>query len=187
MLVATNTFGTDTMEKTCYINVTSNTPLSLSVTTTDELDSCDGTATVTASGGIPPYTYAWSTTPVQTNATATGLCTGTYTVTVTDANADSSTATATITLIVGLYETAANNNLLIYPNPFNQSTTVVFDNDDQTPFDLILYDMLGNQVSVLEYITTNQVIIEKGNLTPGMYFISLQGNGIEMRGKLMVE
>lgn len=46
----------------------------------------DGSATAIASGGTPPYTYSWSTSPVQTTASVTGLSPGTYTVTVTDAN-----------------------------------------------------------------------------------------------------
>ncbi|MEW6470584.1 MAG: T9SS type A sorting domain-containing protein, partial [Bacteroidota bacterium] len=57
----------------------------------------DGTATVNASGGSPAYTYAWSTTPVQTTQTATGLTAGTYTVVVTDACSQTVTATANIT------------------------------------------------------------------------------------------
>jgi len=48
--------------------------------------SSDGTATISATAGTPPYNYAWSTVPVQTNATATGLPAGTYTVTVTDSS-----------------------------------------------------------------------------------------------------
>lgn len=44
---------------------------------------CNGSATVTATGGTPPYTYAWSPSG-GTAATATGLCAGNYTVTVTD-------------------------------------------------------------------------------------------------------
>ncbi|HIO72827.1 MAG TPA: T9SS type A sorting domain-containing protein, partial [Flavobacteriales bacterium] len=50
---------------------------------------CDGNATVTATGGTSPYTYVWSTSPVQTTSIATGLCVGTYTVTVTDNAGDS--------------------------------------------------------------------------------------------------
>lgn len=42
----------------------------------------DGTITVTASNGVPPYNYAWSN--GQTTATATGLSVGTHYVTVTD-------------------------------------------------------------------------------------------------------
>ncbi len=59
-------------------------PLALGGSQTDATPctSPDGTATVTASGGSLPYTYSWSTSPVQT--TATGLAPGSYTATVTD-------------------------------------------------------------------------------------------------------
>ncbi|HIA37317.1 MAG TPA: hypothetical protein EYN89_11450, partial [Flavobacteriales bacterium] len=46
---------------------------------------CNGTATVTPSNGVLPYTYIWNDPGAQTNATATGLCIGSYSVTVTDA------------------------------------------------------------------------------------------------------
>ncbi|MFH1320920.1 MAG: SprB repeat-containing protein [Bacteroidota bacterium] len=58
---------------------------------------CDGSATLTASGGTPPYTYFWNTTPFQTGTTATGLCPGNYTVSVVDANDCNTTAGVTIT------------------------------------------------------------------------------------------
>ena len=46
--------------------------------------SCTGTATVTVSGGTPPYTYQWDDSQAQTTQTAINLCAGTYHVTVTD-------------------------------------------------------------------------------------------------------
>ncbi len=52
---------------------------------------CNGTATVSASGGTPPYSYEWSDGQAQSTPTATGLCGGLYCVTVTDALNDSST------------------------------------------------------------------------------------------------
>jgi gliding motility-associated-like protein len=59
----------------------------LNVSSTNELcRNYDGTATVVATGGTGTYTYLWSTSPPQTNATATGLPAGTYTVTVDDGN-----------------------------------------------------------------------------------------------------
>ncbi len=57
----------------------------------------NGSATVTAGGGTPGFTYAWSTSPVQTTATATGLIAGSYTVIVTDANSCSTSTSVTIT------------------------------------------------------------------------------------------
>ncbi len=56
-----------------------------------------GSAAASPGGGTPPYTYSWSTVPVQNTATATGLTAGTYTVTVTDANNCTVTSTITIT------------------------------------------------------------------------------------------
>jgi len=72
--------------------VTDPSDLELAVTT--EVDeSCNednnGSASVTASGGTAPYTFAWSGTVTQAGTTAnpngvTGMAAGTYTVTVTD-------------------------------------------------------------------------------------------------------
>ncbi len=55
----------------------------------------NGTATVTAAGGTPGYTYAWSNN--QGNPTATGLGAGSYDVTVTDANGCNTIVSTTIT------------------------------------------------------------------------------------------
>lgn len=46
----------------------------------------NGSATVTASGGLEPYTYLWNDPLNQTTATATNLPAGTWTVVVTDAS-----------------------------------------------------------------------------------------------------
>lgn len=51
---------------------------------------CDGSLTITVTGGVPPYTYAWtdaSGNPIGTNSsTLSNVCAGDYSVTVTDAN-----------------------------------------------------------------------------------------------------
>lgn len=78
------------------IVVTEPAPIVLTTSWTDAqcFGACDGTATVTATGGTPPYTYLWS--DGQTTQTATGLCAGTYTVDVTDANGCVETISVTI-------------------------------------------------------------------------------------------
>ncbi len=57
------------------------TPVNATVTCAG---SCDGTVSVTASGGTPGYSYNWSSVPSQTTASASNLCPGNYNVSVTD-------------------------------------------------------------------------------------------------------
>jgi gliding motility-associated-like protein len=71
----------------------------------------NGSATVTASGGTGPYTYAWTPTG-GTGATASSLTANTYTVTVTDANGCSTTATVTLTQPPLLAATAVSTPVL---------------------------------------------------------------------------
>ena len=61
-------------------------PVSVSIAKTEvtHQGGHDGTATATASGGTPGYTYLWST--GATTTTITGLSAGTYTVTATDSH-----------------------------------------------------------------------------------------------------
>ena len=63
---------------------------------------CDGDATVSISGGVIPYSYEWSTIPVQTGVKAIDLCGDIYTVTVTDGNGCKSIVSVTISEPVGL-------------------------------------------------------------------------------------
>lgn len=72
---------------------------------------CDGSATASASGGTPPYTYSWN--PVFGNTPGiSGLCPGTYTVTVTDQLNVQQTQTCVIT---------QPNALSLTINPFSPS------------------------------------------------------------------
>ena len=57
---------------------------------------CNGYATATAQAGKSPYTFNWSTSPVQSSITATGLCPGDYTLTVIDAKLDTIQSTISI-------------------------------------------------------------------------------------------
>jgi gliding motility-associated-like protein len=55
-----------------------------SICNTRENTSCNGTATVTVSGGTGNFLYQWNDSLQQTTPTATHLCEGTYCVTITD-------------------------------------------------------------------------------------------------------
>ena len=80
----------------CEVEVTE--PNSLDVTCEGTNGDCnnnnEGAATVSAVGGVPPYTYAWSN--GETTATIAGLAAGTYTATVTDVNGNTGSCTYTV-------------------------------------------------------------------------------------------
>ncbi len=56
----------------------------------------DGSATVSGTGGVAPYTYQWNDPMNQTNSIVTGLIIGTYTVIMTDASGCSDSISVTI-------------------------------------------------------------------------------------------
>ena len=81
-------------------NTTINNPVNFLPTSTSSTPpSCNGgnngTATVNASGGTPPYTYLWAN--AQTTQTATNLPAGQHSVTVTDSGGCMFTTTVTVT------------------------------------------------------------------------------------------
>ena len=71
-------------------------PLSATVASTNASCTCTGTATVSPSGGISPYTFSWAPTGGN-SSTASSLCAGSYTCTITDAAGCTQTVIVTIT------------------------------------------------------------------------------------------
>ena len=104
MVIATDTNG-------CYVKASitvseqnpvscvkcSSNPVTISLlsTTASGAKNCNGSATITASGGSGHYTYQWYGTN-QTNPTATGLCIGNYMVKASDSNGCSDTLNVVI-------------------------------------------------------------------------------------------
>ncbi|HFB99729.1 MAG TPA: hypothetical protein ENJ53_02880, partial [Phaeodactylibacter sp.] len=101
---------TDANGCTTTTTVIINQPIILMTTSTPATcgGANDGTATVTASGGVPPFTYLWDN--GQTTATATGLAAGSHSVTVTDANGNTSTTSVVVTEVSNVTATASSSN-----------------------------------------------------------------------------
>jgi hypothetical protein len=97
---------------TTGVSVQKSTPIVLTTSSTTSLcTSNTGTVSVVATGGTTPYQYVWSTSPVQTTATATALDAGYYVVEVTDAVGCRQNQSATIANATTL------NMSLSYTNP----------------------------------------------------------------------
>lgn len=59
--------------------------------------SSDGSISIEAWGGVPPYTYEWNTIPTQTGSTIENLTAGAYNCTVSDSEGNSTIYTYTVT------------------------------------------------------------------------------------------
>jgi ferredoxin-like protein FixX len=117
--------------------------IALSATSTDEnCRQCDGTATVTVTGGTPPYTYVWTPAPQfgQGTPTASGMCSDNYIVVVSDSGnviQDSiainifniSSFDATITSTGPFCETSAPLNLTAVDNGGTWAGTGITDSN----------------------------------------------------------
>ncbi|MCW3107660.1 MAG: hypothetical protein JWQ09_2166, partial [Segetibacter sp.] len=108
-----------------YIHITNLGGVSATITDTKDV-TCygdnNGSATVSAAGVLPPFTYAWSA-GGGTTATANNLTAGNYNVTVTDKQGCTATASTTIGEPTAIQTKVSNNNTTC--NNSNGSATVV--------------------------------------------------------------
>ena len=150
------------------INFTIIEPLPLADTITHTDVSCfngdDGTATVIASGGTPPYTYAWSTTPIQDSITAINLAAGTYQVTITDSSG--CTLVDAITINEPTELQTVTSTTIVSCTGGNDGTATVVATNGTTPY------------TYAWSTTPTQILPTASNLSAGTYYVTVtDGNG----------
>ena len=158
--------------------VSEEAPIVLNASATDDNGTQSGTATATVfSGGIPPYSFEWSTNPPQQTASISNLREGFYTVTVTDSVG--CTASQTVQ-VVGTYapldvnqqginhvtcfgdndgsiQSIANGGVQPYSYVWNTTPTQFGQTATNLPggtYTCVVTDAYGNQDSVV--VTVNQ-------------------------------
>ncbi len=92
-----------------------------------------------------------------------------------------------------ILSTELNLNVTVYPNPFTDITMLEFSNTANENYTLDIMDVQGRVVQNYSVINTGRVLIEKKNLTAGMYFFELRNSktsrnsAAKARGKLMLK
>lgn len=77
--------------------------------------------------------------------------------------------------------------IIIFPNPTNQNATLTFDNPTKSNFSLTLFDNKGSLVRTITNITTDKVVIDKQDLSSGLYVFRLKSDKQTATGKLTIE
>jgi hypothetical protein len=133
--------------------------------------------TISSSVNSGSYNYSWTFNGMPLAGAITPdipvLQSGCYAVTVQDPGGCFVTSDTLCVIPLGINEIASSNNIKLYPNPFNQSSTLAFDNSFKNNFTLKIVDLAGRELRSLKNIFTNSVLIEKGNLNQGIYFYQL--------------
>jgi len=63
----------------------------------------------------------------------------------------------------------------IHPNPFSESLTVSFSKEMPNTTHLRVFDVLGKDWAVSQEKTSNALVLQRGNLPPGIYFLKIEG------------
>ncbi|MGE0636994.1 MAG: T9SS type A sorting domain-containing protein [Bacteroidia bacterium] len=125
-----------------------------------------GSIELTIQGGTEPFTFQWSNGDTTQNIDS--LEQGIYSVSVTDANGCSVNGQAEV-YTIGINE-ISSTNFQLFPNPFNESTTIKF---DETPANatLDIIDLSGKLLRSENISGKNQVMIERKQMSSGTYFL----------------
>jgi uncharacterized repeat protein (TIGR01451 family) len=88
---------------------------------------------------------------------------------------------------VGISENAAQNGIIIYPNPFDDSAILTFENANNEDYTFVITDITGRQI-LQQKTTESKIVIQKSNVGTGMYFyrLSAAGSNKNFTGKIMI-
>jgi hypothetical protein len=88
--------------------------------------------------------------------------------------------------LTGIQNLENQNGILVYPNPFNSSSTIQL-NKPVNNAELNIYNMYGQKIKTTNNISGDKIKIDRDNLPGGIYFIRLtQDNKVIATDKLII-
>jgi ligand-binding sensor domain-containing protein len=85
-----------------------------------------------------------------------------------------------------LVEYAATDNLIIYPNPFKESTRIVFKNPELDEYRYRIFDATGTLVRLGSPFNETYVDINRENLAPGLYMIEVYNDEKSLKDNIII-
>ncbi|MEP7167857.1 MAG: kelch repeat-containing protein [Bacteroidota bacterium] len=159
---------------TVSVTLTQSSPIQISLTHTDATCQvcADGIATATGiSGGIPPYTYMWST--GATTASINGLLPGIYIFCATDNNNCTICDTVSIGYPLDVQNLSAANHISVSPNPYSDYFIIDAGTNATSNCKIKLFDQTGRIMNVKRVFDKQKIKIETTSLPDGIYFIEV--------------
>jgi len=151
----------------------------------------DGSATVSVTGGTPPYTYLWDDPGAQTDSAATGLFAGSYTIIITDSIGCIDSLNIVVSEITGIENLNGFKNLAdltIYPNPTKGIVTFDIVLVEASNVQIQVYNILGEVLYTqkLQNIKSAKKKIDLKSLPNGIYLIKFVTPGFAIHKRIVI-
>ncbi len=94
-------------------------------------------------------------------------------------------------VVVGIKENSFDNNIVVYPNPFESITTFAIHITEEANVSLKIFDVIGKEIALL--LNENQpsgelkIVFERKERAAGIYFYQLIINNTTKTGKIIVQ
>jgi len=83
----------------------------------------------------------------------------------------------------------SENNIILYPNPFTNSTTIQFSQELGGTYDLVMHDLMGKLVYFKSDLLGKTQLIERNTMASGVYQLTIidHESGIQLIKRLVIE
>lgn len=79
-----------------------------------------------------------------------------------------------------------NDEIKFYPNPFSEQL-IIYSEDKFEGASLIVFDEIGKEVVKMDDLSSNEIVINRGELSSGIYFVKIVENDrVLMRKKIVI-
>jgi len=163
-------------------SVSISQPAAISITSHSAPDNGHGvgTAVVSVSGGVGPYTYLW--TGGKTTDSIGGLTKGTYCVDVKDANGCKDSICVVVKTTAGIDGITDNaTQIVVYPNPNNGQFTIESSIGGASSVEI--YNILGEKVFTRSLSTTKGTNTISVNQPNGVYLYRIISDNGDLLGE----
>jgi len=183
----TVTSGTDTT--TDSVTVAGDpTPIAVTVVADSGSDHGTGMATISVSGGIPPYTYRWNN--GDTTTTIDSLAPGTYRVFITDSlGCRTNDSVVIANLAAGIANTSeVAPKLSLFPNPTNNQLNVVIESTVSLNIRMEVVDITGKVIYSAPANIFNHYnqVIDVSKFSNGVYILQLNSESQSVHQRFVV-
>lgn len=166
-------------------------PMDFNLVVTAITDQCNGSITLSPSGGTTPYSFDWANYPNETTNSLSQLCEGDYSCTITDANGCIyQTESILVTTSLNELQFEEAGELVISPNPSNGLFNLVYYTLNGELSSIRIYDIEGAiihaQSNIKSIVGKNYLTINLENIASGVYTLEFENSNQIRRKQIIV-